>query len=394
MTERIPAHRPARLPRKAFDAAVVAVALAANVVGIIAWQQTISRTPLELVFLIALAILGSIPLAVRRTRPEIAFAFAAASFLAYQPLASPISPFVLLVALYSVAVYSTNRTSLVTITVVIPAVIAYVAISGLVIADRLTWRDVTTFALALTACWAIGNGIGARRGYLRTLEERAALLEQRRADEARRAVQDERARIAREMHDVVAHHVSMMVVQAGAARRVFASDAEKAVQAITAVETTGRAAMNEMRSLLGVLRADGDAEGRSPQPGVGQIEDLVARTKDAGVRVILHLEGTPQPLSPLVDLSIYRVVQEALTNVIKHAGPAHATVTLRYEPDGLVVEVIDDGQGTIGATGVGHGIMGMRERLAIFGGELQAGPRVGGGFTVRARVPMRAGETE
>jgi signal transduction histidine kinase len=203
----------------------------------------------------------------------------------------------------------------------------------------------------------------------------------------------ERTRIARELHDVVAHSVSVMVVQAGAARKVLDKQPERASQAMASIESTGRQSLNELRRLLGMLRqADGEATGRAPQPSIEHVETLVAQTREAGLPVTLEIEGFPRTLAPGVDLSAYRIVQEALTNTMKHAGPAHAEVRLCYGGEFLEVIITDDGRGADGehATGAngGHGLVGMQERVSLFGGELHAGNRAGGGFTVRATLPL------
>ena len=229
---------------------------------------------------------------------------------------------------------------------------------------------------------------------MHSLEERAVLAEAGREEEARRAVTAERTRIARELHDVVAHSVSVMVVQAGAARRVLDKEPDRASEAMASIESTGRQSLNELRRLLGMLReADGTATGRVPQPSIEHVDVLLAQTRDAGLPVTFEVEGEPRSLAPGVDLSAYRIVQEALTNAIKHAGPAHAEVRLCYGTDTLELVVSDDGRGAdcdeVEGNGTsGHGIVGMRERVSLFGGDLQVGNRPGGGFTVRATLPL------
>jgi signal transduction histidine kinase len=203
------------------------------------------------------------------------------------------------------------------------------------------------------------------------------------------SVATERATIARELHDVVAHHMSVMVVQAGAARAVAATDPAAAAEALRQVEASGRTGLAEMRRLLEVLKAEGDGNGRSPQPGLAHLDELLDAMRASGLRVEAVIEGSPRRLPPGVDLSSYRIVQEALTNVLRHAGGASARVVVRYEPDAVELEIADDGAGPPEdpeATG-GHGLIGMRERVQLFGGELEAGPRPGGGFRVRARLP-------
>jgi signal transduction histidine kinase len=221
------------------------------------------------------------------------------------------------------------------------------------------------------------------------LEAEAERLAREREEQARAAVAAERARIARDLHDVIAHSVSVMTVQGGAARLLLEQDARRAREPLLAVEETGHQAMVEMRRLLGLVHAEGDAPALGPQPGLADLEALVEQMRRAGLPVTLVVDGTPQPLTPGVELAGYRIVQEALTNALKHAGPARARVAVRYEPEALVLEIADDGRGIQAAdTGGGHGLVGMRERAGLYGGEVAAGPRAEGGFAVRARLPL------
>ncbi len=231
---------------------------------------------------------------------------------------------------------------------------------------------------------------------LRLRQERADELLREQAAEARRIVVEERTRIARELHDVVAHRVSLMTVQAGAAKAVAAEDPEGALRAMGAVEEAGRQALDELRHLLGVLRPETDHDGLGPQPGLADLPRLVEQTRGAGLDVSLATDGVPARLPARVDLFAYRIVQEALTNVLKHAGPgARTEVRLGTEPGGIVIEVLDDGRGAAvlpGSDGAaagarGHGIVGMRERALLLGGTLDARPRPGGGFRVAAHLP-------
>jgi signal transduction histidine kinase len=240
------------------------------------------------------------------------------------------------------------------------------------------------FGLFLTFfVWYVG-----RR--LRLRAERAAHLEREHAAEARRAVVEERARIARELHDVVAHRVSLMTVQAGAAKTVAADDPEGASRAMHAVEKAGREALDELRHLLGVLRPEAEAEALGPQPGLADVPLLVERSRAAGLHVTLRMDGAGVGLPARVDLSAYRIVQEALTNALKHAGPAARTeVRVHTDERGVDIEVLDDGRGVTILDGSGHGIIGMRERALLLGGRLDAGPRPGGGFRVAAHLPVR-----
>jgi signal transduction histidine kinase len=264
---------------------------------------------------------------------------------------------------------------------------------------------------------AVGLWLGRRRAYVRRLVQRAAnlehereVLERERDLMAQQAVAVERARIARELHDVVAHHVSVMVIQAGAAQASLPPGAEATGQALEAIRETGREAMAEMRRLLGLLRSEepleparsavgqvgAEAAARAPQPGMTDLEALAARTRETGVDVALEVVGAPRHISPGIELSAYRVAQEALTNTLRHAGPgASATLRLIFEPGTLVIEVIDDGHGRPAVEsverprpGFGHGLVGMRERVTLFGGQLETGPLPGGGYRVMARFPL------
>ncbi|MEV8018950.1 sensor histidine kinase [Streptomyces sp. NPDC086554] len=251
------------------------------------------------------------------------------------------------------------------------------------------------FALA----WVLGDSIRTRRAYLAQLEERADRLEKERAAQSKVAVAAERARIARELHDVVAHNVSVMVVQADGAAYVLDSAPEQAKQALETISGTGRQALAEMRRLLGVLRTGEHQESGEyvPQPDVEQLDELIEQVRTAGLPVDFKVEGTPRPLPSGVELTAYRIVQEALTNTRKHGGEnTGASVRLVYFDDGLGLLVEDDGKGAPhelyedgGADGSGHGLIGMRERVGMVGGTLDAGPRPGGGFRISALLPLK-----
>jgi signal transduction histidine kinase len=222
-----------------------------------------------------------------------------------------------------------------------------------------------------------------------TLAARAELLEREHELRANEAVAEERARIARELHDLVAHNVSVMVVQAGVERHALGEGQDSTRDALSSIEQAGRQALVEARRLLGMLRRNGDHEELEPQPSVDQIEFLVEQVERAGLPVTLGIEGERVALPPGVDLCAYRIVQEGLTNVLKHAGPARAEVLLRYAGQALDVEVRDDGRGPAeGSVTPGHGLIGMRERVAVCGGRLDTGPRAGGGFEIRAHLPL------
>jgi signal transduction histidine kinase len=223
----------------------------------------------------------------------------------------------------------------------------------------------------------------------RALAAQEARLEAERiADAAERAVAEERQRIARELHDVVAHSVSVMTVQAGAVRRLLLPEQERERLALETVEATGREALTEMRRLVGLLRKEGAMPEFAPQPSMRAVDVLVGTVREAGLPVELEVEGEPTELPPGVDLSAYRVIQEALTNALKYAGPANAWVTVRWKASELELEIANDGRSEPGGDGSGHGLDGLRERVALVGGSIESGPRDGGGFVVKAHLPL------
>jgi|tagenome__1003787_1003787.scaffolds.fasta_scaffold20978907_4 signal transduction histidine kinase len=251
-------------------------------------------------------------------------------------------------------------------------------------------RGGETLFLAVLLGAAATAGRAVRSGILRVgaLETRAAQLERERDERARAAAVEERFRIARELHDLVAHHVSGLVVQAGAARQVVRSDPDRAVEALLLVEQSGREALDEMRHLLGVLRGgEGDQE-RAPQPRLERVEEMAERLRSAGMDVRVEVAGTPRPLPAAIDLSAFRIVQEALTNACKHSTPTTIRVRIDYLPDAVELEVTNDGVAIEGTSDGGHGIAGMRERVALYGGRLAAGSRPEGGYCVQARLPV------
>jgi len=243
--------------------------------------------------------------------------------------------------------------------------------------------DMITFTIA----WIIGFAVGDKYREVDEAKERAALAEREREERARGAVADERARIARELHDVVGHSVSVMTVQASAVRRLLEPDQEKVREALMVVEQTGREALAEMRRMVGVLRHPEEAPALAPQPSLEQIEKLVQHTRQAGLPVELRIEGEPVQLPAGIDLTAYRLVQEGLTNAVKHARAHRAEVLVRYEAGHVELTVSDDGCGEGDGAGGGHGLVGMRERVTVYGGKLDAGPGPEGGFRLRARLP-------
>ena len=254
-------------------------------------------------------------------------------------------------------------------------------------APDVPWTELLWLSFPILGLFVISAAAARHSERVRLAEERA-----RRSEEAaRRAVDEERRRITRELHDVLAHSVSVMTVQASAVRRRLQPEQEREREALRTVEETGRQALSEMRRLLGIMREQGESVARAPQPGVATLRTLVEQVSKAGLPVELSVEGEPVRLPPGVDLSAYRIVQEALTNALRHAGPAHAWVAVRYGDDDVEIEVANDGRADAGTDGDGHGLVGMRERVALCGGELKAGPRQGGGFQICARLPVARG---
>ncbi len=236
--------------------------------------------------------------------------------------------------------------------------------------------------------WLAGFALRERAAQAEAAEERAAHAERERESAARIAVAEERARIARELHDVVAHAVSVMVLQVGAVRHRLPPTLEDDRDALVGVEQAGRSALAEMRRLLGAMRRDDEDPELAPQPGLGGLDPLLHEVGRAGLPVRLHVEGEPVPLPPALDLSAYRIVQEGLTNALKHARASHADVVIRYRPDELQIDVRDDGKGASRSDGLGHGLVGIRERVKIYGGEMTAGTATGGGFVLSTRLPL------
>jgi signal transduction histidine kinase len=287
--------------------------------------------------------------------------------------------------LYGLAVWTDTRRFLIGIGVLIAGNWGSYLIAGGNASDvaLFTWVPILAMVLARGA-------VRGRQLQTEALAARAELLEREQELRANEAVAEERARIARELHDLVAHNVSVMVVQAGAERVALGDEQASTRAALASIEQAGRQALAEARRLLGMLRRNGEGEGLEPQPSIDHIDLLVEQIERAGLPVKIDVEGERVPLPVGVDLCAYRIVQEALTNALRHAGPAHAEVVLRYEPRGLDVEVRDDGRGNGSANGdgAGHGLIGMRERVALYGGALQTGPRDGGGFEIRAHLPL------
>jgi signal transduction histidine kinase len=253
-----------------------------------------------------------------------------------------------------------------------------------------SWKSLLPYSITIGAIWLGGLYISTRRKYTLSLEERARRLDRERDAQAEVAAAAERARIARELHDVIAHSISVMVIQADGAAYTVDADTARAKRAMEAIGATGRQALTEMRRMLGVLRENDGQATLAPQPGVEQLTDLVQQIRAAGLPVDLKVDGDPLSLPTGQELAIYRIVQEALTNVLKHAGPmATARVALHYGDRAIEVRIRDDGRGATFTDGRGHGLVGMRERAAVYGGDVSAEPAPGGGFQVIARLPVK-----
>ncbi len=433
----------APLPRRAVltDIAIAAVALVASLLAVRASYVgqpaqfavdahsgavvVVGVTQVQKIWAHALPaiLLTSLPLAARRRYPLGAFVVLLVGALATQQYATDVTFLAIVFAGYSAVAYSRFRGAALLSMIPAGLIVAtgywnaspsnltaspmpasavgpgFLKHAGVAFQAGAQWRVpglVVAFSLILIA--VIGNAMQARDRMRRMRAEHAAAT--------RRALDEERALIASELHDVVTHNVSVMIVQAGAARQVLAADPAEATAALLAVEASGRAAMTELRHLLGLLSPagtgagpalDGDEAGQdlSPQPGLGQLQPLIDRLAAAGLPVELQVGGAPRALPPGLDLAAYRVVQEALTNVLKHAGKPRTTVRLDYREADLVVEVADAGRPIPAAgpasgavPGSGRGLLGLRERIALYGGELDAGPRPGGGWLVSARLPV------
>jgi signal transduction histidine kinase len=338
----------------------------------------------------------AVPVIFRRANPIAAYVTAVVFggiqvLLGLRPMVTDVA---ILILLYTLAAYSTRRVSIWGLAVCLAgSTIAIVRWLNFAVPDVLGRIAVTAvlFAAPALLVWVLGDSMRYRRAYYASLEDRAARLERERDAQARVAAVAERARIARELHDVIAHNVSVMVVQADGASYALATDPGRAREALAAISATGRQALAEMRRMLGVLRReeDGPTELRAPQPGVGELGELLDQARMAGLPVSFTVEGVPRPLPGGVALAAYRIVQESLTNTRKHAGPvASASVVLRYSADTVVLAISDDGRGAAAPDGAGHGLTGMRERVAMYGGSVAAGPRSGGGFEVVATLPL------
>ena len=379
-----------RLPSdpRVVDSLVAAALLLFMIISIASKPAGSGQHPNDaLAYLLALGL--TLPYVAHRRYPVPALAVVLSSLLIYAAIgyaAFPgVSAFVLLfaIALHSgrtlaAGAFLATAAALVIATLLQPAGVVQTA-------------DALSIALATLVAWLAGENLRQRRNRWAALRERNEMLEREREERARQAVIAERLRIARELHDVVAHAMSVIAVQAGVGHHVAESQPREAQRSLAAIETTSRQALTEMRRLLGVLRQDGQARSEiTPAPGLQDVPALISHVADGGLTARLQIQGAPLDIPPGVDLTAYRIVQEALTNAIKHGGP-RADVMLAYTADAISVEVVNDAsaQRPRGphAVAPGHGLIGMRERVAVFGGEFTASPRPGGGFRIAARLP-------
>ena len=367
----------ALLRRRGVDALIVAlVALALAEAWFNASQRPRAAT-------VPLALLWTLPLLFRRRfplgAPVAVFAVLAIEAVAVGDVVTDaqMTGFTILAAFAAAGAHTDLRFALV------GALLGYASVAVILVDDRPRLASTLSVIGVSAVTWAIARAFVERSRHADRLEERAAGLERAHAE----AVAGERATIARELHDVIAHSVSVMTVQAGAARLLLDEDPPRARESLIAVEETGRQALGEMRRLLGILRGDEHETDLAPQPGIADIGALVEQVRAAGLPVDVVVEGQLTALSPGVDLAAYRVVQEALTNALKHAGAARAHVSIRYGATSLELAVTNNGTARVNGRG-GHGLIGLRERVTLYGGDFEAGPRPGGGYAVRASLPL------
>ena len=347
--------------------------------GMAAWPEPLLVAVLGAPILAALAFRRRFPMGVLVT--VCALTLLQGRMLVPQPTAEV----AILVALYTVAAYSDRRRAALVFGV-IEVIVAGMAVGIRVDAGAGRFLLISAF---LTAALVLGANVRTRRAYLASLEDRAIRAERERDHQSQIAAARERALIAREMHNIVAHNLSVMIALADGAAFAVRTNADAAETAARHVSETGRQALDEMHRLLGVLRGTGEESPRAPQPGITQIDELVAQVRTAGLPVSWTVTGQRFPLSTTAELAVYRVAQEALTNVLKHAtAPSEARIRLTYADPVATLEITDDGAGLVSTVdrGAGHGLSGMRERVAVFGGDVEAGPQPGGGWRVAARI--------
>jgi signal transduction histidine kinase len=365
---------------------LVAAALSVGVVLTIVFADHLEGS-LALNLAVGLAMTAA--LVWRRRRPFLTAAIVSGAavvlqiFLSAVPTFAP-AVFSMIVVSYSAGAHAEGRSSLAGVALVSGAILA---ISILENPDDIVFP----FFIFGVAPWVVGRALRGHTKLARELAEKETLARHLREREAARAIAREQSRVARELHDVLAHSLSVMVVQASGARRALATDPAAAIAAAELIERTGRESLAELRHVFGPIR-HGEGESLEGTAGLAQLEGLVERARDAGLEATLRVEGDPVELAPGAEAAAYRLVQEALTNALKHTGGTRAEVVVRFRPDGVSISVTDEGgalpAGAPPVEGSGLGLIGMRERIELYDGEVQAGPRAGGGFEVRARLPL------
>ena len=377
----------ARILRHRFDALVVVLAVVQQV------EVWVASVPGPKPAVMLASLLWTLPLLLRHrfpfAAPAFVFAVQAASSIAYPPAFGGYETggASMFLAFWVVGAYNERSQA------IAGAAIGVASIAVTAQRDvRLDAIDALLISFIAVGVCLVAFALRRRAERAVRLERRAALLEREREERASAAVAAERARIARDLHDVIAHSVSVMTVQAGAARLLLDEEPERARKPLLAVEETGRQALAEMRRLFGIVRGNEGEATLAPQPSLTHLGALLEEASKAGLPVELTVEGEPGDLPPGIDLAAYRIVQEALTNARKHGGPAPTHVAVRYQREELDLEIMNDGRASANGESGGHGLIGMRERVALYGGELEAGPRAGGGFAVRARLPLGATE--
>jgi signal transduction histidine kinase len=390
-------HRVSARQWVSIDVVVTALLFAGGLTGLLSNK----RLPAHFVLLVIALCLATLPLPYRRKYPLPVLVVVTTGLLVGALLRQDLAGTpIIAIALYPVATQRPRRDSLLAASVTI---VAFLVALGIVLLGTsrgsTAFYDATDNIIAIAVAWFIGDSIRARRAYVAGSVLQAEHRQRLEAERAEVAVTEERLHIARELHDIVAHSLSVIAIQSGVGRHVLDTQPEEARKALAAIETTSRSALNDLRWVLGVLRsAEGDSPSRDPAPGMADIDRLLAECRAAGLEVSFRQSGAATPLSPSMELCLYRIVQEALTNVTKHVGTTKAAVAVSYEPDAIVVSVVDEGalhrNGIVHAPEVDwdakahHGIVGMRERTAMYGGSLIAGPRQSGGFEVEARLPI------
>lgn len=365
--------------------------LVAGALGVTAVAEALTGTDVPLTAAEMLAAAATIvPIAWRRVWPlgviAVVLVVVAASSSVTHSFESGYVFFAMIVVCYSVAANAKLRDAVVGAAMVATFVLVGFAIDP----NRGGAGDYLFTGVLFGGAWTLGYLIRMRGQETQVLKEQAAELDRRRAEDAQRAVLAERTRIARELHDVIAHSLSVMVVQTGVVRRRLRYERPADSELLDEVEQAGRGAIGELRRLLGILRADGEALSLAPQPGLDRLPPLLDQMRETGLTVEMTVEGEPSLLPPGIDLAAYRIVQEALTNTLRHAGQgARAELAIRWNGDAVELEVRDDGKGAAPlGPGTGHGLIGMRERAVLYDGGLEAGPYEGGGFRVRALLPF------